>query len=275
MEQPLPDLTRPTEDLRLLCGIGLRISRILNGVQGRTDQQYYAQLLFARIVMTAISVLRLVRSEDPDRSASPLLDPASVASLTRNLMEAYDVFFYLGIEKVSREKEEFRSLLWGLCYDTDFDKINARLGLKTRDSMGFRELLSRRTRNELIANPFFQQLSPKQQTDLLRGKKPMYGPTNNAERWKYLDREKVSGLYKYLSNYVHMHPIAVEMSIPLIFRRTLDHDFLLPTCMDATVQHLSLAIIQYVRKLRRYAKQISPEERTWIHAQLQQPSALR
>jgi hypothetical protein len=274
MEHPIPDLSEPLADLRRLCLLGFNISGFRNRTRGRTMQQFYAQVLFGRIVLTGISILRLLQGDKASEPASPLIDAASTATLTRTLVEYYDVFIYLGIDRVTQEESEFRSALWEYCYNVDIELIIDQIGIPVKDR-SFSKTIHQHARDRLLSNRIFRQLPAKQQKDLLRGRKPMPGPTTNQERTRYLNAEKLRGVYKYLSNFTHMHPIAVEMSIPLIFKRPLDTGFLLPLCLETIIQHMCLATVQYTRKLRRYRDRVSPGEWRWIREQLERESALR
>ncbi len=72
------------------------MSKKFADIPSPTPQQFYASVLFTRLCVIAISLEKLLTTKKTDH-----WDYASVASLTRNILECYLTFFYLCIDSVS------------------------------------------------------------------------------------------------------------------------------------------------------------------------------
>lgn len=57
------------------------------------------------------SILRMTDVDGTKPDACSILDPASIAALTRNLLEAHDAFWYFVVERTSADE----TLLQTLC----------------------------------------------------------------------------------------------------------------------------------------------------------------
>jgi|GEM_PF-6958904 len=77
----------------------------------QSDKDKLRSYLFFRIIITAGSIFKLLKetdfssnsiNEQPTLSSIP--DFPSIASLTRNIMDAYRLYYYLGIQRISNEE---------------------------------------------------------------------------------------------------------------------------------------------------------------------------
>src|SRR5580765_5980528 len=102
-----------TSTLDHLCDCAMQISA---STQGRaTDWRgKHASLVFARLCITCISLLRCIPSSSfyaPARHLN-VWDLSSASSLCRNLIEAYCVLVYVASNPGDDEERQFRQALW-------------------------------------------------------------------------------------------------------------------------------------------------------------------
>lgn len=255
-------------DLERLCQIAYQASPLAAGkIEGRTDRARMADKLFARIVLNATSIVRLLRTDSCIPEVPRLVDVSSVAALTRNLSEGYDVLYHVAIEKPNSEEEDFRNWLYVLHQLTEYRKICDQFGVPETEEFGDWDFMRQFMKMQLQKNPIFSSLDLKQQKELLRGKRPFYNPTLSGPKSQYVDPRLASGLYKLMSNHVHSHPLAAHMVVLYERANGIDSQGLLDMCIDSSAQHLALATSDYVR-VRRRGKLIMPADKRYVHKQL-------
>ena len=180
-----------------------------------TLQRTLSEHLFKKIVLTTSSILRLLDSRDHRNGLPMLLDIPSIASMTRNLVEAYDVFWYLTVDKISEDESEFRFALSSLHHNVEFLKITENLKLEIDDPTGIWEIARPHSKRWLEGTALFKALHPKQQAELLKGKRPFFLGNRTPAKWKYINQDAMRGLYKFMSNNTHTHPVSINLMIPL------------------------------------------------------------
>jgi hypothetical protein len=102
--------TLATVELAKLVNLAVPLSPFVLGWSATTDSARTAQDCFGKIVANGHSVLTLI--PDKIESKGVDIDASGIASLTRDLIEAYDIFFYLCLEKVSKRVRAFRTQLY-------------------------------------------------------------------------------------------------------------------------------------------------------------------
>jgi len=89
---------------------------LLSGLRQPTNtwEQKTATIIFGKETTTCLSQLRLIPTSKyySVSSETPVWDLSSTASLTRNIIETYLLFFYLAAEPCSADERHFRTLLW-------------------------------------------------------------------------------------------------------------------------------------------------------------------
>jgi hypothetical protein len=255
-----------TSDLEQLCLIGYQISPLAAGHSGRAERGILADRLFTRILLKATSIVRLLRTDSCVPAFPNMIDVASVASLSRNMIEAYDVFFHVAVEKVPEEVQEFRSYLYTLHQTTDHDKIYSSFGRRT-PHFGNLEFMGRFCKMRLEENAFFNSLPAGQQKELLKGKRPFLNLTASPTKKQYSDPHVLRGLYKFMSNSVHSHPLSIQGFRAPQSDDHLSIQHLLDMSIAAAAQHFAFAIDDYSRSRRR-GRYISSEEKRFVRKQI-------
>jgi hypothetical protein len=173
--------------------------------QSSRNKVFYGATLFTKLCTTAVSISKLC--PHPSKIGDDAnWDYRSVASLTRDIIECYLVFFYLCIEE---------------CTD---DEWTARLGLmdlhdhmsrvKLFDAMGSvyeenEEAVE--TRDELLSflksNCFFKDLSEKRQKNFLKGNEAFFMTQDEIILSSGETVSKFRFKYRFLSNHIHSFPM--------------------------------------------------------------------
>ena len=96
--------------LEKLVNLAVPLSPFVLGWTATTDLTLSAEDCFGKIVANSHSILVLLPRKVGGNGVD--IDASGMASLTRDLIEAYDTFFYLCLEKVPKEVREFRRWLY-------------------------------------------------------------------------------------------------------------------------------------------------------------------
>jgi hypothetical protein len=226
-----------------------------------------ADRMFTRILLKATSVVRLLRTDSCIPEFPHIIDVSSVASLARNIVEAYDVFYHLAIEKVPHEMYEFRTYLYTLHQVTEHDKIYTSFG-RHAPFFGSLSFVGQFCRMQLEKNAVFRSLSEAQRKDLLKGKRPFLSVSVSPLKARFSDQQVLQGLYKLMSNSVHSHPLAVQTFGVADRNDHLSTQHLLDMSVAVATQHLAFAIDDYHRSRRR-GRSITASEKRYVGSQTQ------
>src|SRR5205823_14096776 len=97
-------------------------------------------------------------------------DVASICGLARLIIEAHNVFLYLGEPNIGEAERDFRFQLMYLNDNVDLTKISVALGIPTQDNrLVAREYFKSLNIDQLQSSPIFAALPEKQRGKLLEG----------------------------------------------------------------------------------------------------------
>lgn len=197
--------------LETLCDCAISLAFRTEGRPALNWQVVEGSSIFARNCLTCISLLRLIPISSFYRPLENLdaWDLPSAASLVRNIIETYHVFFYI-TENVSDEESEARKALWRL-HETA-ERLKA-LQLGVPSSRGIHDLTKEyaKRKNGLEASPFFQALPKKQCVNLLDGRESKFLTQREIAQRAGVSPRYLATCYKYCSNFTHTSPMAVAM----------------------------------------------------------------
>jgi hypothetical protein len=170
--------------------------------------------LYIRICVTGKSIVQILEPQPTGYGTSKYLDHASIAILSRALIENAAVLLYIGDPNISEDEWECRRSLIDL-----HDFINRSGFLSKIDPTTVRDFPDktlRTLRSRLEDNAFFQCLPAKRQQRLLDGD-DMFVHGRHAAMLELGWGDDLSrGLYKYLSNQAH--------SLSMSFHRTAENE---------------------------------------------------
>jgi hypothetical protein len=191
------------------CAISLSIT-----TQGRPASNWHlveGSTIFARNCLTCVSLLRLIPISSFYRPVEKLdaWDLPSAASLVRNIIETYHVFFYI-TEHVPEEECEARKALWR--FHETAERLKA-LELGVPSSKGIESLKKEYSKRKarLEACSFFQGLSNKQRAKFGTGSHSKFLNQYEIAERASVSRKYLASCYKYCSNFTHTSPMAISM----------------------------------------------------------------
>ena len=230
-----------TTELEKLINLAVPLSPFVLGFTATSEFSYNAQSTFGKIVANAHSILALIPDEIDGKGVD--IDASGIASLTRDLVEAYDIFFYLCLERVPKHVRAFRTNLFAHHHSCELYKINSALAGSSPSGDSFVRLGEQRLKED----PIFQSLSPRQQKSLLSGRSATFQTYGSRPADYPVPEPHASGVYKLLSNPVHSTSLGILGTViynghthPLISK-------LVFIAVDTAVQYLAHALTGYLR----------------------------
>jgi len=189
----------------------------------KTDERRWrASLLFTRLCVTAMSLLKILPESPLERSCEKSRNPlelhwdfTAVAVLARTLFENHLTLFYLGLEEV--DEDEWLSRL-NLMQLHDHYSRKATFGAgsegdKSRDDSAVLVDLEQKLR----AKRFFQSLTLSQQREFLKGKRPsFFSHEEILARMGRSNSQAYMAVWRWWSSYIH--------SFPMSYYRMPEHD---------------------------------------------------
>ena len=164
--------------------------------------------IFTRQTLSAMSLSsilpKLSLDKDPD---TELWDVSSIASITRNILEAYLAIFYSGIENISNEEAELRFFIgqlhrnreWYLVHKSQNSDIETLNEFKT----GMKEQEERIKNHSYLSN-----LTNAQKNKALKGDEMYYTKADFEKKARICSELRAE--YQLLSNFVHPLPLSIE-----------------------------------------------------------------
>lgn len=128
--------------------------------------------LYCKFVLTAFSLYRLLPEGDKPKPKTSA-DVATIASLGRNLIEIFNLFYYLHIDVVSEIEREFRLICSIYHGHQEHHKVGVKMEIAS-DKLEFNKLKLDKHQKDISQHPFFHNLNKKQQNDMIYGKCSMY-----------------------------------------------------------------------------------------------------
>ncbi|SRR5258706_3329653 len=202
---------KQVEDLETLCELAMQMSERTTNRQVTAWQIKEASLIFAKQVMTCISLLRLIPAStyfSPAKGHLPW-DLSSVATLTRNIIETYLTLFYLAVENVDQDERAFRELYWHFQEDSErYEMMQTALP----GSQQISALLARleEARGKVKKSAFFKALHAKRQAELMKARDCRIVGYSRLSEHAGISRQYHRAEYKYCSNFAHTSALSIS-----------------------------------------------------------------
>jgi hypothetical protein len=185
------------------CGA---VSRDCAGIRAPSASHFWASVLFTTLCTRAVSLLSLVPYSPWSKKLVEQWDYASVASLTRSLLEIRVAFFYLCTEECSQDEWYCRWNIFNIHDCTSRIHMFSEMD-PSYDVGGFQTQLDE-LRGRLLGNAFFQGLSERQRKQILNGKTAYLSPLEDIAARSGVELRHFRWLYKFLSSHVHGYPMS-------------------------------------------------------------------
>ncbi|MDO9215348.1 MAG: DUF5677 domain-containing protein [Methylococcales bacterium] len=185
------------------------ISQNAGGRYTEDKKIFWASVIFTKLVVIVHSISRLAPRTSPVPDKRPHWDYSSVASITRNFIECYFLFFYLCIDKTSNEDEWLtRFNLIQLRDNTSRKQIFSQWDSNDPQLVGFDDHHNALVK-ELQSRSFFCSLPEKRQVALLKGNDDAMLLTRDEILDRMgKDKTHFRGMWRYLCAHTHSAPIA-------------------------------------------------------------------
>lgn len=187
----------------------MHVSTLQGGIM-TSARQHLAVQVYTRITITAMTFIRLLPGNAITRDViPPVWDWPSVASIARNIVEAYLMFYYIGLDPAPADEIDFRQQL--LTYHHNWEKYR----LYKEGSLGAEVLSEFEARfpiekEKLKAHRFFGELDAPQRKRALDGQHPTYLTRDQLIGRLPFSTAEFKWHYRLLSNQVHTTPFSFQ-----------------------------------------------------------------
>ena len=170
------------------------------------ERCFWASVLYVRLVVTGKSALVLAPKISVPKGEDEHWDYSSLASLTRNVVECYLLFFWLTVENVTDDERHMRINLTHLRDNETRKRMMADFGHSPEKLSGFdwhRGYLTERIKSQ----DAFKALDEKRQRELLKADRAPYVQDDLVAKLG-LNRSEFRGYYRYISSHTHTDPLS-------------------------------------------------------------------
>ncbi|XQE65840.1 DUF5677 domain-containing protein [Pseudomonas sp. P3C3] len=185
----------------------MHVSQSYAGIRSPSGRHYYASVLFTALITRSVSLANLVPHTPWASKLIEHWDYASVAGITRTILELRLAFFYLCAEPCSDEEWDCRWNIFNLHDCTSRRRMFESLPSGADQLPGF-DAQAEELRDRLRNNTFFQSLPPKKQKSLLHGQTAYIMPLEDIGERVGVEKETFRWLYVLLSSHVHGLPMS-------------------------------------------------------------------
>lgn len=224
----------------------LNSSKQYEGIEAPEGLHFYASVLFTRICVIGMSILRLSNGNSYSLSKLDHWDYASVASLTRNLIDCLNTFLYLCEQNLSTKEWECRWNVFNL-----HDAMTRKKIFEFRNSPNEASdaaVHADEIRDRLKNNLYFTELSEKQQTHYLKGNTAFLLSKEEIVQRNGGDKDEYLGIYKFLSVQTHSFPMNFykmgEVERGRGIHSEVEEEYT-SMCIELATSHLYAARIKY------------------------------
>lgn len=185
----------------------ISVSRACAGIPSPTGSHFFASVLFTSLCTRAISVAVLAPFSPWPKKLIEHWDYASMATLTRSLLEIRLAFFYLCTEPCPENEWYCRWTVFNIHDCASRLRLFSELPNAPEDVAGFKEQLDE-LRARLRENSFFSAIPGNQQKQFINGDRAYLSPLEDIATRAGVDLHTFRWLYKFLSSHVHGLPMA-------------------------------------------------------------------
>ena len=200
------DYDKQLADFESVLLAAMKISTTLGGIY-TTWRNIRATQLYTRMTISSFTFTSLLPGSRRHPRRDEFWDWPSVASVARNIIEAYLLYFYTGIDQIPEEEARFRLELF--TYHINSEKYRLYSDWKAGQDVlrPFEDGLPR-SREALKAHPFFNSLTQPQRDRAISGKSPTYLSRDELIARLPFDGSELKPFYRFLSNQTHTTPFS-------------------------------------------------------------------
>lgn len=246
--------------------LAVKISRLGAGRYGESDKVVWACILFTKLCTSGRSLKKLL-DHDIAKEYKNDWDYSSAFSLTRNIMECYQTFFYLCFDNISEEEYVARKALFNV---HDYYSRKQFFSFFPENFDGERENheIEAIVVEQLENSTFFKNLDDKKKIIYLKGKNAFFISREDIEEKEEVNKNDFRLWYKLLSANIHSYPMG--------FFRMIDEDRgtgvhseleenYSAVALDLAESYLKRACIHMLKIFPDILEKISPQEKKLIY----------
>lgn len=197
---------------RVLAELVLVSERLLDQVGGQptdSEQKDLASRLFIKQVSHSQAILKVA----PDYEGAPegsemRLDPASIAVLTRAVLETYLIMYHLCVESMANEQYELRMDAWH--YHDLRSRQKGRRNANPQDpELPQFDQLVQAAWSKVEAHPDFASKSESFKKQVKKGRKPVFRSNEEIAVDAGVHKARYHDAYIHLSSFAHGGPLAM------------------------------------------------------------------
>lgn len=164
--------------------------------------------IFTRQTLSGMSLSKVLPNlslgRDPD---AELWDLCSLASLSRNILEAYLAIYYSGTELISEEEAELRFFIGQLHRNREWYQLHKKRNADQEVLREFEEGM-REQKLRIKRHPYLDNLTQSQKNKALKGDEMYYTKADFELKNEVCNNLRME--YQLLSNFVHPLPLSIE-----------------------------------------------------------------
>ena len=164
--------------------------------------------IFTRQTLSGMSFGKILPKLSPDKDPEHALwDVSSMASIARNIIEAYLAIYYSGIEEISDEEAELRFFIGQLHRNREWYLLHKSQG-SSSETMSTFETGMKEQKEKIAAHTYLSNLSHAQRNKALKGDETYYTKADFETKNQFCRGLRAD--YQLLSNFVHPLPLSIE-----------------------------------------------------------------
>ncbi|NMB82303.1 MAG: hypothetical protein GYA14_10840 [Ignavibacteria bacterium] len=194
-----------------LCDVCIQLSINTHNRKVESGQCIYGSQIFTKFISHAIAIRKLLPESTLFNLPGnlQLWDISSIAVLVRALMETYNVFYYLTIDKVSTEEWKFRFILWR--YHAECQRLKMLKAIRSvNPEITNIEINLEKLRDDLLKDPFYNLQPFKIRNKFLGGDRGIALTNSEISERAGIAKEYYKTSYAYSSNYTHSYPFSLQ-----------------------------------------------------------------
>lgn len=185
----------------------IEVSHACEGIRSPTGSHYFASVLFTSLCTRAVSIAVMTPYSPWSKKLVEHWDYASMASLTRALLEVRLAFFYLCVETCSDDEWQCRWNIFNIHDCRSRLRLFTELPGSSEDVSSFQEQL-KELQERLTSNAHFGTVQANQQKQFLNGDRAYLHSLEEIASRAGVDLDTFRWLYKFLSSHVHGLPMS-------------------------------------------------------------------
>jgi hypothetical protein len=192
-------------DIKMVLDDCEQMSKKYAEIPSPTSAHFYASLIFTKLCVSSMTALSIC--PPPKKlGRDALWDCASVASLTRGIIETYLLLFYLCIEKCDKTEWEGRWKLMNL-HDHMSRLKMFKVAENSDEQVVQFEGYTDEVKSDLKNTDYFKTLDEKQKKHFLKGNTAFFKSQDEIVKASGGSVDEFRFRYRFLSNHTHSYPM--------------------------------------------------------------------